>query len=177
VGIRCKNVAQFFKSVTSINKHRNAVVSSTGCQFHSASRTSPVYSFFYHLTELLLSTCTIAASGLISPRPGYTYDHLRGPISGCGGCGHTLVIMLSLPLVLHGKVSLLLFTWLTQWTHFKRSWKLTCSLKLTLFSCLRGAPVAVRPRYSSAAPCNLPLLLLLLMINSVKQEPPVVENL
>src|SRR6218665_816054 len=35
-----------------------------------------------------------------------------------------------------GTVSLLLFFLLTQWTHLKCSLQLTCSLRLTLFSCL-----------------------------------------
>ena len=34
-----------------------------------------------------------------------------------------------------------------QWTHLKCSLKLTCSLRLTLFSCLWGAIAAVWPRY------------------------------
>src|SRR6218665_3863509 len=31
------------------------------------------------------STCAVAALGLIPPRLGYVYDHLRRPISGCRG--------------------------------------------------------------------------------------------
>src|SRR6218665_1654848 len=50
-----------------------------------ASSTSTVYSSSYHFTELLQSTCAIAASGLIPPRLGYVYDHLRRPIFRCGG--------------------------------------------------------------------------------------------
>src|SRR6218665_1731660 len=65
--------------------HRSSAMFSTGCQSHSASSTSSVYSSFYHFTELLQSTCAIAALGLIPPRLGYLYDHLRRPISGCGG--------------------------------------------------------------------------------------------
>src|SRR6218665_2275313 len=57
-------------------------------------------------------------------------------------------IVLSLPPVLDAEtVSLLLFVLLTQWTHLKCSLKLTCSLRLTLFSCLLGPLVAVWPRY------------------------------
>src|SRR6218665_4207403 len=44
-----------------------------------------LYSSSYHFTELLLSTCAIDAPGLIPPRLGYVYDHLRRPIFGCGG--------------------------------------------------------------------------------------------
>src|SRR6218665_2851250 len=87
--------------------------------------------------ELLQSACTIAASGLIPSRPGYAYDHLRGQISVCGGWGCTLVIVLSLLQVLDaGTVSLLLFVWMTQWTRFKSSLKLTYLLRLTQYSCL-----------------------------------------
>src|SRR6218665_1733221 len=57
----------------------------TGCQSHSASSTSSVYSSFFHFTELLQSTCAIAAPGLIPPRPDYGYDHGRGLITVCGG--------------------------------------------------------------------------------------------
>src|SRR6218665_1891857 len=64
---------------------RSSAMFSTGCQSHSASSTSSVYSSSYHFTELLQSTCAIAASGLIPPRLGYVYDHLRRPIFGCGG--------------------------------------------------------------------------------------------
>jgi len=39
----------------------------------------------FHFTELLQSTCSIAAPGLIPPRPGYDYDHWRGLIPACGG--------------------------------------------------------------------------------------------
>ena len=46
-------------------------------------------------------------------------------------------IVLSLPPGLDaGTVYLLLFVLLTQWTHLKYSLKLTCLLRLTLFSCL-----------------------------------------
>src|SRR6218665_4029192 len=45
--------------------------------FLSLASTSSVYSSFYHFTELLQSTCAIAALGLIPPRLGYVYDHLR----------------------------------------------------------------------------------------------------
>src|SRR6218665_3865 len=65
--------------------HRSCAMFSTGCQSHSASSTSSVYSSSYHFTELLQSTCAIAASGLIPPCLGYVYDHLRRPIFGCGG--------------------------------------------------------------------------------------------
>src|SRR6218665_820983 len=65
--------------------HRSSAMFSTGCQSHSASSTSSVYSSFYHFMELLQSTCAIAALGLIPPRLGYVYDHLRRPIFGCGG--------------------------------------------------------------------------------------------
>src|SRR6218665_1061220 len=62
------------------------VVHGTGCQSHSASITSSVYSSFNHYTELFQSTCAIAALGLIPPRLGYvSNDHLRRPISGCEG--------------------------------------------------------------------------------------------
>ena len=44
-----------------------------------------LYSSSYHFTELLQSTCAIAALGLIPPRLGYIYDHMRRPIFGCGG--------------------------------------------------------------------------------------------
>src|SRR6218665_998821 len=64
---------------------RSSVVFSTGCQCHSASSTSSAYSSFFHFTELLQSTCAIAAPGLIPPRPDYGYDHWRGLISVCGG--------------------------------------------------------------------------------------------
>src|SRR6218665_2093580 len=64
--------------------HRSSAMFSTGCQSHSASSTSSVYSSFYHFMEQLQSTCAIAALGLIPPRLGYIYDHLRRPISGCG---------------------------------------------------------------------------------------------
>src|SRR6218665_1029698 len=65
--------------------HPSSAMFSTGCQSHSASSTSSVYSSFYHSTELLQSTCAIATLGLIPPRLGYVYDHLRRPIFGCGG--------------------------------------------------------------------------------------------
>src|SRR6218665_237195 len=65
--------------------HRSSAMFSTGCQSHSASSTSSVYSSFYHFTELLQSTWAIVALGLFPPRLRYVYDHLRGPISGCGG--------------------------------------------------------------------------------------------
>ena len=109
---------------------------------------SSVYSSFYNFTELLQSTCAIAALGLIPPRLGYVCDHLRRPISGCGGWERTSAIMLSLPPVLDAEtVSLLLFVLLTQWTHLKCSLKPTYSLWLILSSCLWGALVAVWPRY------------------------------
>jgi len=60
---------------------RSSVMFSTGCQSHSASSTSSTYSSFYHFTELLQSTCAIAAPGLIPPCPGYGYDPWRGLIS------------------------------------------------------------------------------------------------
>ena len=59
---------------------RSSVMFSTGCQSHSASSTSSTYSSFYHFTELLQSTCAIAAPGLIPPRLDYGYDHWRGLI-------------------------------------------------------------------------------------------------
>src|SRR6218665_3237171 len=65
--------------------HRSPAMFSTGCQSHSASSTSSVYSSFNHYTELLHSTYAIAALGHVPPRLGYVYDHLRRPISGCGG--------------------------------------------------------------------------------------------
>src|SRR6218665_3191384 len=73
---------------------------STSCQFHSVSRTNSVYSFFNHYTELPPTICSTAALGLILPRPGYGYNHLRGPISVCGGLGRTSAIVLSRPPVL-----------------------------------------------------------------------------
>src|SRR6218665_2175379 len=48
---------------------------STGCQSHSASSTSSVYSSFNHYTELLQNICEIAALQLIPPRPGCDCDH------------------------------------------------------------------------------------------------------
>src|SRR6218665_1158969 len=68
-----------------LQSHRSSAMFSTGCQSHSASSTSSVYMSSYHFTELLQSTCAIAASGLIPPHLGYIYDHLRRPIFGCGG--------------------------------------------------------------------------------------------
>ena len=65
--------------------HRSSAMFSTGCQSHSASNTSSVYSSFNHHTELLHSTYAIAALGHVPPRLGYVYDHLRRPIFGCGG--------------------------------------------------------------------------------------------
>src|SRR6218665_3799591 len=65
--------------------HRSSVMFSTGCQSHFASSTSSAYSSFFHFTELLQSTCAIAARGPIPPRPDYGYDHWRGLISVCGG--------------------------------------------------------------------------------------------
>src|SRR6218665_2661023 len=65
--------------------HPSTAMFSTGCQSHSALSTSSISSSFNHYTELLQSTCAIAALGLIPPRLGYVYDHLRRPISGCGG--------------------------------------------------------------------------------------------
>src|SRR6218665_2263658 len=101
------------------------------------SAATAVYSFFCHFTELLPSTCVIAALGLIPPHPGHGYDHLGGPISMCGGRGCTLVIVSSWLSVLDaGTVSLLNFVLLPQWTHSKFSLKLTCSLRLIPFSCL-----------------------------------------
>src|SRR6218665_507502 len=61
------------------------VIFSTGCQSHSASNTSSVYSSFNHYTELLQSICEIAALRRIPPRPGYDCDHLSGLIYVCGG--------------------------------------------------------------------------------------------
>src|SRR6218665_2400233 len=61
------------------------VMFSTGCQSHSASSTSSVYSSFNHYTELLPSIYEIAALQLIPPRPGYDCDHLSGLIYVCGG--------------------------------------------------------------------------------------------
>src|SRR6218665_381412 len=61
------------------------VMFSTGCQSHSSSSTSSVYSSFNHYTELLQSICEIAALQLIPPRPGYGCDHLSGLIYVCGG--------------------------------------------------------------------------------------------
>src|SRR6218665_276112 len=58
---------------------------STGCQSHSASSTSCVYSSFNHYTELLPSICEIAALQLIPPRPGYDCDQLSELIYVCGG--------------------------------------------------------------------------------------------
>src|SRR6218665_1813720 len=40
--------------------HRSSAIFSTGCQSHSAFRTSSVYSSSYHFTERLQSTCAIA---------------------------------------------------------------------------------------------------------------------
>jgi len=65
--------------------HRSSAMFFTGCLFHSAVSTSSAYSSFYHFTELIQSTCAIAALGLIPPRLGYVYDHLKRSISGCGG--------------------------------------------------------------------------------------------
>src|SRR6218665_3554247 len=65
--------------------HRSSAMFSTGCQSHSALNTSSVYSSFNHYTELLHSTYAIAALGHVPPRLRYVYDHLRRPISGCGG--------------------------------------------------------------------------------------------
>ena len=48
------------------------VMFSTGCQSHSASNTSSVYSSFNHYSELLPSICEIAALQLIPLRPGTT---------------------------------------------------------------------------------------------------------
>src|SRR6218665_391171 len=59
------------------------VMFSTGCQSHSASSTSSVYSSFNHYTELLQSICEIVALQLILPRPGYDCDHLSGLIYMC----------------------------------------------------------------------------------------------
>src|SRR6218665_3675295 len=146
--------------------HRSSAMFSTGCQFHSASSTSSVYSSSYHFTELLQSTCAIAALGLIPPRLGYVYDHLRRPIFGCGGCGRTSAIVLSLPPVLGaGTVFLLLFVLLTQLTHLKCSLKLTCSLRLILFSCLRGALVAVWPRY-----CDIYIVVIIIIITLLSRQ-------
>src|SRR6218665_4101925 len=50
------------------------VMFSTGCQSHSASSTSSVYSSFNHYTELHPSICEIAALQLIPPRPGDDCD-------------------------------------------------------------------------------------------------------
>src|SRR6218665_344184 len=61
------------------------VTFSTGCQSHSASSTSSVYSSFNHYTELLQSICEIAALQLSPPRPGYDCNHLSGLIYGWGG--------------------------------------------------------------------------------------------
>src|SRR6218665_441017 len=71
--------------VSMTTSHRSSAMFSTGCQSHSASSTNSVYSSSYHFTELLQSTCAIAASGLIPPLLAYLYDHLRRPIFGCGG--------------------------------------------------------------------------------------------
>src|SRR6218665_3404240 len=54
----------------------SSVIFSTGCQSHSVSSTSSVYSSFNHYTELLPSICENAALQLIPPRPGYDCDHL-----------------------------------------------------------------------------------------------------
>src|SRR6218665_354788 len=59
--------------------HRSTAMFSTGCQSHSALSTSSIYSSFNHYTHLLQSTCAIAALGLIPPRLGYVYNHLRRP--------------------------------------------------------------------------------------------------
>src|SRR6218665_547156 len=61
------------------------VMFSTGCQSHSVSSTSSIYSSFNHYTELLPSICENAALQLIPPRPGYDCDHLSGLIYVCGG--------------------------------------------------------------------------------------------
>ena len=130
--------------------HHSSMIFSTGCQSHSASSTSSVYLFFYHFTELLQSTCAFAALGLIPPHLDCGCNRLRGSISKCGRWRRTMTIVLSQPLVLDaGIVALLLFVWLTQWTHSKPCLKLNCSLRLTLFSCLWGALVAVRLRYGA----------------------------
>src|SRR6218665_415239 len=62
---------------STITSHCSSAMFFTGCQSHSASITSSVYSSTYHFTELHQSTCAIAALGLIPPRLGYVYDHLR----------------------------------------------------------------------------------------------------
>src|SRR6218665_3424420 len=94
--------------------HRSSAMFSTGCQSHSASSTSSVFSSFNHYTELLQSTCAISALGHVPPRLGYVYDHLKRPISGFGGLGRTSAIVLSPPPVLDtGTVSFLLFVLLT----------------------------------------------------------------
>src|SRR6218665_249547 len=127
---------------------RSSVMFSTGCQSHFASSRSSAYSSFFHFTELLQSTCAIAAPGLIPPRPDYGYDHWRGLISVCGGRSLISAIVHSQPRVLDvGTVSLLLSASLTRWHLLKPSLKLICSLRLTLISCLSGALVAVWPRY------------------------------
>src|SRR6218665_828859 len=69
------NIAHNGGSMTT--SHRSSAMFSTGCQSHSASSTSSVYSSFYHFMKLLQSTCAIAPSGLIPPRLGYVYDHLE----------------------------------------------------------------------------------------------------
>src|SRR6218665_2953155 len=113
------------------------VMVSTGCQSHSASSTSFVYSSFNHYTELLQSICEIAALQLIPPRPGCDCDHLSGLIYVCGECGRTSAIVRSRLLVLNLlTVSRLLFVLLTQWTHLSPSLKLICSLRPTQCSCL-----------------------------------------
>src|SRR6218665_3051224 len=61
------------------------VMFSSGCQSHSASSTSSVYSSFNHYTELLPSIHEIAALQLIPPRPGCDCDRLNGLIYVCGG--------------------------------------------------------------------------------------------
>src|SRR6218665_950566 len=85
VGTQCRCKAHFVTGGSMTTSCRSSVMFSTGCQSHSVSSTSSAYSYFFHLTELLQSTCAIAAPGLIPLRPDYGYDHWRGLISVCGG--------------------------------------------------------------------------------------------
>jgi len=148
----------FVDSILNEDTIRRSSVSHAASPWCSPLAASPILHrvqalstrFFYHLMEILPSSCAIAALGLIPPWPRYGYDHLRRPISVCRGWGRTSVIVLSrLPVLDAGTVSLLLFVWLIQWTHSRPSLKLTCSLRLTQFSCLWGALVAEWPRYDA----------------------------
>src|SRR6218665_1287497 len=117
--------------------HRSSAMFSTGCQSHSASNTSSVYSSFNHYTELLHSTCIrdccigtrSSASGLRLRSLEETDLRVRRMRTHFGDRAFSVAGLRcwnNLPPAFRFADSL---------DSFKVQLKLSCSLRLILFSC------------------------------------------